>query len=408
VIQKIEHYFQRILQCSLKSDPEKILNECLTVCMELSGACSGSIFGEDGPFLKILFSDSASLIGTSVPWNSIAGATSRSNKVIYTYAPADKRHYAGVDKQTSRQTHYLISIPITSVYNSVAEQENNVTAGVLQLLFRQEIVPCQGNNKLPIEFTIETIREQECFEQKLKDIFWILPNIAFAMEVMRLRQTSYQIIHELKNKLIATESWINCLKEDIQELAPKLLQHENIQEDIVLAETSAQEGACLARGYLQFTKLYNPVFQETNINNLVLQTVATLKAFANELKGPSINIDVELGKETFFKTIDASQIKIALFNLGKNAVEALKLRRKKNGKLLFALQKKGNYLQIIIADNGDGMPDEIIKNLFIAFKTKKEGGTGLGLTIAKKIVDIHGGIIFCNSDKDGTIFTIQL
>jgi signal transduction histidine kinase len=63
---------------------------------------------------------------------------------------------------------------------------------------------------------------------------------------------------------------------------------------------------------------------------------------------------------------------------------------------------------LVISDNGPGMPPEIANNLFIAFKTKKQGGTGLGLTITKKIVDVHGGTIKCDTDNNGTRFTIKL
>jgi two-component system nitrogen regulation sensor histidine kinase GlnL len=54
------------------------------------------------------------------------------------------------------------------------------------------------------------------------------------------------------------------------------------------------------------------------------------------------------------------------------------------------------------------MPEEIANNLFIPFKTKKEGGTGLGLTIAKKIIDLHSGRIQCNTSSNGTEFKIIL
>jgi nitrogen-specific signal transduction histidine kinase len=79
-----------------------------------------------------------------------------------------------------------------------------------------------------------------------------------------------------------------------------------------------------------------------------------------------------------------------------------------NPKLSFVSKIKGETLFVSIADNGPGMPPEIAENLFIPFKTKKEGGTGLGLTIAKKIIDLHVGTIRCTTSDAGTTFEITL
>ena len=65
-------------------------------------------------------------------------------------------------------------------------------------------------------------------------------------------------------------------------------------------------------------------------------------------------------------------------------------------------------MTVVMADNGKGMPEEIANNLFVAFKTKKQGGTGLGLTITKKIIDVHNGRIKCETGSNGTSFTISL
>ncbi|MDZ7262650.1 MAG: HAMP domain-containing histidine kinase, partial [candidate division KSB1 bacterium] len=67
------------------------------------------------------------------------------------------------------------------------------------------------------------------------------------------------------------------------------------------------------------------------------------------------------------------------------------------------------YLRIIIKDNGPGMDKETLDNIFIPFHTKKAGGTGLGVPIAKKIIDGHNGKISIESLKGkGTTVTIDL
>ena len=67
------------------------------------------------------------LIGVRVPFDSIAGVTVNQNMVIYTYAPSDKRHFDGVDKQIEKQTNYLLSIPIPSIHASASKKKPQKT-----------------------------------------------------------------------------------------------------------------------------------------------------------------------------------------------------------------------------------------------------------------------------------------
>ncbi len=106
--------------------------------------------------------------------------------------------------------------------------------------------------------------------------------------------------------------------------------------------------------------------------------------------------------------LDAGKLKMAFYNLCKNSVEALTEYKTEKPKLTFTSNLKEEELFISIADNGPGMPPEIADNLFIPFKTKKESGTGLGLTIAKKIIDLHVGSIKCKTGQNGTKFEIVI
>ena len=99
---------------------------------------------------------------------------------------------------------------------------------------------------------------------------------------------------------------------------------------------------------------------------------------------------------------------MAFFNLLKNAVEVLVERKVPSPRVTVASARVGDQIQVSIGDNGPGMPAEIAEHLFVAFKTKKEGGTGLGLTITKKIVDIHGGTIRCETGAQGTQFIVLI
>ena len=79
------------------------------------------------------------------------------------------------------------------------------------------------------------------------------------------------------------------------------------------------------------------------------------------------------------------------------------------GKLEIKTEKKNNKVNLKIKDNGFGIPKEDLKNIFDFLYTKKKDGTGLGLTISKKIVKEHEGDIFAKSQVNkGSIFTVSL
>jgi two-component system sporulation sensor kinase A len=88
-----------------------------------------------------------------------------------------------------------------------------------------------------------------------------------------------------------------------------------------------------------------------------------------------------------------------------NSQQALKA-----GELLeVELLSSGNYINIVIKDNGSGIPNDIIDKIFDPFVTTKQRGAGLGLAISKKIIDDHGGSISVKSEPGkGTEFRIKV
>lgn len=404
----MEQHIRNIVELGLGSTPEELLRTSLETCIQLTGASGGSILGEEGMHLQFLFSDVTELIGVRVPFNSIAGVSVHESKVIYTYAPADKRHFDGVDSRIQHRTKYLLSIPIRSIHKSNGGDRTAKNAGALQLLFENNIFPEINVEHGAHELSLTSFAEERSSIERLKDILWILPIVAFGMEVMRLRQTAYQAIHELKNKLISGLSWIEYLKEDIRRKNQDILEDENIQQDFELSETAIREGTNIARMYLQFTNIYSPSFAPVNINDILAETAESVKVLAVELKSPYLKVTLALDKKIELMNLDASQLKMAFLNLCKNGVEALVEQSIPDAEIKISSAVRDGHVVLEICDNGPGMPPEIANNLFVAFKTKKEGGTGLGLTIAKKIIDVHGGTIECATNNRGTKFTITL
>lgn len=107
-------------------------------------------------------------------------------------------------------------------------------------------------------------------------------------------------------------------------------------------------------------------------------------------------------------TVIGTRIRLeqVLINLFQNALEALEGRD--NAKVEVSARETDDGVEVIVADNGPGIPAAILQSLFTPFNTSKEQGLGLGLVISKDIVADYGGRIDVESSESGTRFTIHL
>jgi len=103
--------------------------------------------------------------------------------------------------------------------------------------------------------------------------------------------------------------------------------------------------------------------------------------------------------------IDPEQLGQAVENLVRNAAQAIR----KNGTIEIQTALHNSSFEIRVSDSGGGVPPEARDKIFDIFFTTKQGGTGLGLTIVKQIVEAHGGdVTFESAEKKGTTFIIHL
>ena len=118
--------------------------------------------------------------------------------------------------------------------------------------------------------------------------------------------------------------------------------------------------------------------------------------FRQILKGPDLSLEA-----------DTNLLEQVLINLVVNAIEAVKERS--NPKIVLSAYLSNNRKTIIrVADNGIGMPAEILEKIFIPFFSTKKSGSGIGLSLCKQIMMLHKGNIYAQSvDGEGTAFLLQ-
>lgn len=141
--------------------------------------------------------------------------------------------------------------------------------------------------------------------------------------------------------------------------------------------------------------------EETNIHDLLASVVLTLASSSTE---DHVEISSSIPHLPLV-TIDRNKIRQVIINLLKNAKEACTSQ----GQVLLSAHHESDHIVISIKDNGCGIPDALLPDIFTPFKTFKSGGTGLGLAITHEIITAHEGSIKVYSrEGKGSEFVITL
>ena len=150
--------------------------------------------------------------------------------------------------------------------------------------------------------------------------------------------------------------------------------------------------------------------------NLLIEYI--LGVTDGRLKEKRLLVRKNLGSELGEIPVDPGRIQQLILNLVSNAIDAspeggvIELetgatipidRALKTGEL-----KSEVFFEMKIRNNGPTIPPEVLEQIFNPFFTTKKNGTGLGLTVSRKIVEDHSGSISVKSDNQGTSFTIWL
>lgn len=137
----------------------------------------------------------------------------------------------------------------------------------------------------------------------------------------------------------------------------------------------------------------------------LLKNIAVSFAISLDSENSQIRFSSRIASGIGDFTGDKIKLEQVFLNLLKNAKEAVK----EDGTIFLSADKENAQLVIRCTDNGCGIPDDELDKIFDPFYSHKESGTGLGLSLSKRIVEAHGGTITASSShKSGTVFTVTL
>ena len=213
--------------------------------------------------------------------------------------------------------------------------------------------------------------------------------------------------HEIMNSVAPISSLADTLKGRLQLAIPHLEDTGGTVHDLEVGIDTIKRRS---EGLLKFAETYR------NLNKIIkpnVKKVLVRDLFENlyQLMEPTldkknIEMDIVLKDTGLSVEVDPSLIEQVLINLVVNAIEALKDRP--NAMIVLSATSNNNKVAIKVADNGSGIPDDVLENIFIPFFSTKKTGSGIGLSLCKQIMMLHKGNIIVHSvPGQGTAFTLQ-
>ncbi len=234
-------------------------------------------------------------------------------------------------------------------------------------------------------------------------------------------------IHDVGNELDAKEleSWQKLIRVLTHEIMNSITPITSLSETIlgyynhsgevspkIIANTVKglsvinERGAGLIKfveSYRSLTRLSKPVPVATNLNKLIEDVILLIE---NDIESCNAKFEIS-ANDTFIVSCDATQITQVIINLLKNAVHAVS--DTDNPRVIISLQASPDSQAVItVTDNGNGIPSDLIEQIFIPFFTTRENGSGIGLTLSRQIIKNHGGSISVNSQPGKTRFVVRI
>ncbi len=216
------------------------------------------------------------------------------------------------------------------------------------------------------------------------------------------------LTHEIKNSVIPISTLsdviLQMIRQDDDKPDLSQLDEESVEDIIGGLETIEMRSKGLAsfvKTYDQLTKVPKPEFEEVKVLPMIERLQNLFKV---DLEHRNIRMHLHCSDDLSIQA-DPNLVDQILINLVKNAMEALESTE--NATIRISAYKEDQKTLIKVRDNGPGIPDEILENIFVPFYTTKESGSGIGLSLSRQIMRLHKGNIMVQATEEGTSFTLS-
>jgi len=296
------------------------------------------------------------------------------------HANTAARKMLGLDVFTHLNQLERVNHSLFQTIRNIAPTEQKLVSvnnerGMVQLLLKTTSFKAKDNELILL--SIQDIRN-ELDEKELDS--W--------MKLIRV------LMHEIMNSIAPitslSESLCNFFTVDGRTALPEELSESKIQATLRGLSVIKEQGNGLmlfVESYRKLTRLPKPDKKRFKVEDLISRVKVLYLSLENS---DFVKLNVLIDPPGMEMVADENLISQVLLNLLKNALEAT--CKKPDSRIqILAHFSDNNRPEICVADNGPGIPEEIVEQIFVPFFTTRENGSGIGLSLSRQIMRLHGG-----------------
>jgi len=389
----IQRAISAVLKISLETIPlEEQMEQVLDLIVTIPGLAfksKGAIYlVEDEPDVLVLKAPRKGFDG-EIPCEKIAfgrclcGRAAERCEIVFTDCISDSHEVSFSDD--SLHGHYCV--PIAS---------GGKTMGLLNIFVKEGHKRSVGEEEFltSIAHTLAGVIERYRVEQEKERL---REQLAQAEKLTALGRVTASVADEIRNPLTSVGGFARRLRKKISESSP-----EREYAELIISEVDRLEG--ILHDVLVFSRGGGPHRTETDIQEVVSDAV---KPFEERRRIQSIQIQQSFGNVPHVQ-IDREQVQEAIRNLISNALDSMPDGGTLSIITAIELREGKPYVTVRVRDTGRGISQDQMTLIFEPFYTTKvePKGTGLGLPIAKKVIEDYGGFIQAESTTSGSVFTL--
>ena len=195
-----------------------------------------------------------------------------------------------------------------------------------------------------------------------------------------INDSIFKITHEIKNPIAVCKGYLDMF--DPSDVNKSTRYVEILKEEI-------NRTLELLKDFLNFSKI--EIKKEEMDIEMLLED--TYEGFKNYVLASGINISFDGVDDEVYIYGDYKRLKQVFLNLIKNSMEAIKEKKINDGLIRISCKNNNDYFNITLEDNGIGIDNNTLKDMYKPFYTTKQDGTGLGVCFSKEVIDSHLGSI---------------